>query len=266
MLNLNINTCKICNKRTNFHDNSTVLNKYSINYYFCPNCYFVQTEEPYWLEESYSKAIASIDTGIISRNILLSDQTVYLLKYFPEGNYLDYGGGHGIFTRLMRDYGFNFYHYDKYAENIYANFFVGNLEKKYTLITAFELFEHLSNPLEEIKKLFLLTDTIIFSTVLVSTPPPLIKDWWYYATTTGQHISFYTERTLHFIAKIYNCNFHTNNRNLHIFTKKKINTNIFKFLDRYIHFKSKLNLNKYYIKNSKTYQDMLYVIDNSINA
>ncbi len=37
--------------------------------------------------------------------------------------FLDYAGGYGVFTRLMRDIGFDFYWHDPYTQNLFANGF-----------------------------------------------------------------------------------------------------------------------------------------------
>lgn len=72
--------CKICgNKMENF-DKAKILNKYDVQYYRCPNCGFICTEEAYWLDEAYSSAIASTDIGLIMRNILLTDKVSAVLK------------------------------------------------------------------------------------------------------------------------------------------------------------------------------------------
>jgi protein-arginine kinase activator protein McsA len=46
--------CKICHEQTNNIFSAIVVQKYNVNYYFCDNCGFLQTEEPYWFEESHS--------------------------------------------------------------------------------------------------------------------------------------------------------------------------------------------------------------------
>lgn len=51
-----------------------------MQYYRCPNCGFICTEEPYWLDEAYSSAIASTDIGVIMRNMLLRDKVSAILK------------------------------------------------------------------------------------------------------------------------------------------------------------------------------------------
>jgi hypothetical protein len=92
-----------------------ILNKYDIKYYHCVNCGFLQTEESYWLNEAYDESINISDTGIMSRNIHLSKITTLILYFFFDKNnkFLDFAGGYGIFTRLMRDIGFDFYWSDK---------------------------------------------------------------------------------------------------------------------------------------------------------
>jgi hypothetical protein len=42
----------------------TVLRKYDVQYFQCGGCGFLQTETPYWLDEAYSSAIVTADTGI----------------------------------------------------------------------------------------------------------------------------------------------------------------------------------------------------------
>jgi 2-polyprenyl-3-methyl-5-hydroxy-6-metoxy-1,4-benzoquinol methylase len=164
--------CKICNGNTFIHDKAQILNKYLVNYYYCQNCGFLQTEEPYWLNESYSKVIARSDTGIITRNFENATNLLLFLKFIPQGACLDFGGGHGILTRIMRDYGYDFYHYDKYAENLFASGFEGNLNNRYKVVTSFENFEHFVTPLEEIEKLVDISEILYFSTYLLIPPPP----------------------------------------------------------------------------------------------
>ena len=117
--------CKICRKESKLFTESTIINKYQINYYLCENCEFIQTEEPHWLKEIYDNPINDTDTGILDRSIMLSKVTTNLISNFfdPKGDYLDYAGGYGIFVRLMRDIGINFLWDDKYCNNLFAKGF-----------------------------------------------------------------------------------------------------------------------------------------------
>ncbi|MCK9401340.1 MAG: glycosyltransferase [Bacteroidales bacterium] len=223
--------CNICSGEAKFLFKSFVLNKYEVDYYKCPICEFIQTESPYWLDEAYKNAITDLDIGLVSRNVIYSNAVeIIILKYFKSGEkFLDYAGGYGLFVRLMRDKGFNFYREDKYCENIFTkNYDLVDLigDNKFEIVTAFEVFEHLVNPLEEIKNIFKYSDSLIFSTEL---QPHLeikdIKDWWYFVPETGQHISFYSLNTLKYIALKFNSYFYSNGSNLHLFTNKKFVNN-----------------------------------------
>ncbi len=229
--------CKICSNKTHKVFSKIILGKHDVNYYQCQNCYFLQTENPYWLKEAYNTgAISALDTGILSRNILLRDRTKKILhEIFSDlsGFYgLDYGGGEGIFVRMMRDLGFNFYRQDLYATNLYARFFdMEDLPKgsQFKILTAFEVFEHLNNPILEIKKMFEYSNILLFSTELQpSKNKKDLEDWWYIVPEAGQHISFFTESSLQKIAKSLNCNFYTDHINLHIFSKKALVKDPFK--------------------------------------
>ena len=100
-------SCKICNTLIESFDTSVVLGRYPVEYFVCPNCGFIQTEEPYWLDEAYSDAIVDSDIGLMGRNIALSKMVAAILSVcLPHcKTFLDYGGGYGIFVRLMRDAG-----------------------------------------------------------------------------------------------------------------------------------------------------------------
>lgn len=228
--------CKICNKQTQKIFNTKVLNKYIISYYQCNQCFFLQTEEPYWLEEAYScGAISALDTGILKRNASLVSKTSELVETIFDENIsfrgLDYGGGEGIFVRMMRDKGFNFILHDKYAKNLYAKYFdlqSTDQTDNFSIVTAFEVFEHLPDPLTEIDKIFSYSDIILFSTELIPrTSSDDLKDWWYIVPETGQHISFYHKETLKCIAKKNGPILYSNGYNLHILSKKKLKHNPF---------------------------------------
>lgn len=219
-----IENCPICLSERDICFKSTVLNKYSVNYLYCNNCGFLQTEQPHWLEEAYSSAIADADTGLVARNIAISKKLACIIFFLfgKEGKYLDVAGGYGMLTRLMRDIGFDFYWSDLYCTNILARGFELSANEKYlNTITAFEVLEHVYNPIEFIHNSLneFNTSTIIFSTELFQGNPPNPDNWWYYTLETGQHISFYQLRTLQFIADKLSLNLYSN-KNIHMFTDK----------------------------------------------
>lgn len=213
--------CKICGNNCEYFLTKKILGKYSIKYFKCKKCKFIQTEKPFWLKEAYSSAIIDSDTGILSRNSTLSKITALILIFLREktSKVLDFAGGYGVMTRMLRDIGIDAYWIDKYAENIFAKSFMAK-KKSYCVITAFEVFEHFENPNEEIKKIIDIysPNTLIFSTMIHHGNPKV--DWWYFAPEGGQHISLYSKESLKVIANSNNFHFSSNGRNIHIFSKK----------------------------------------------
>jgi len=209
---------------------SKILNNYNISYFYCENCGFLRTEAPYWLNESYKSVINLSDTGILSRNIYLSKITSLIIYFFfdKDANYLDFGGGYGIFTRIMRDIGLNFYWYDPYCNNILSKGFEYDNNKEIELITSFESFEHLVKPLETLENMLNISRNILFTTELLPKEIPEPNNWWYYGLEHGQHISFYSRKTLEYISKKYNLNFYTNGRNIHLFSEDKLDIKKFR--------------------------------------
>ena len=223
--------CKICNTITQPVFQEQILGKFSIQYWQCPNCLFGQTDEPFWLQESYSSAINDTDIGLIHRNVLFSEMLACQLSmcgFNANNKYLDYGGGYGMYVRMMRDYGYNFWWWDKYCDNIYATRFAApdpDKEKEgknnYEAITAFEVMEHLEHPMAEVEKLLQHTDTFIFSTQLIPNEG-FNKNWWYVMPEHGQHIAFYHRKTLDYIARKRGLKVYSNGTTLHMLTKRNL--------------------------------------------
>jgi Methyltransferase domain len=224
--------CKICNSETELRFTSTVLNKYEANYYQCKKCFFLYPESPFWLEEAYKSVINTDDTGILERNLYFLKKLRFILPclFHKNSRYLDYGGGYGIFTRLMRDNGFDYYWQDIYCENLLARGFEAKAGDKFDALTAFEVFEHLVDPLDEISKMLTYSENIFFSTEIIPTNPLPGKTWWYYAFTHGQHISFYSIESLKAIAQRFGLNLYSNGKNFHLLSARKMSNIYYKTL------------------------------------
>ena len=170
--------------------------KYECGYYYCGVCRFLQTEEPYWLDEAYSSAIAAADTGLVERNVAISKRlsTILFFLFERREGILHVAGGYGMLTRLMRDIGFDFYWSDKYCENLLVRGFEDWAgASPYTAVTAFEVLEHVPDPLRFVTESTgrSSTRTMVFSSTLFEGAPPRPGTWWYYAFETGQHVSFF---------------------------------------------------------------------------
>jgi glycosyltransferase involved in cell wall biosynthesis len=224
--------CNICESTSNLFSEYQILGKYHIKYYQCTECGFVQTESPYWLEEAYSDAIADSDIGLVYRNLQLSSLTTRIIgnHFNSDASFLDYGGGYGLFVRLMRDQGFDFHWEDKFCQNIFAKDFVLDQNIKYELVTAFKVLEHLVDPLPEIESMLKFSDSILFSTELLPTNRPRPGEWWYFAPQTGQHISIYSTISLQKIAEKLDLNYYSDGSSYHLFSHKNLPNNIFNLL------------------------------------
>ena len=224
--------CKICKGSLRLWDTALVLKKHDVKYFRCENCGFIQTEEPYWLKEAYSNVIAATDVGLLSRNYNNYHATQRMIYFLFDANakYIDYGGGYGILTRLMRDAGYEFYHDDKLCPNLFAKGFDADLRERFELVTAYEVFEHLVDPMETISEMTRLSSNILFTTSLVPfDSPPKTSEWWYYSLSTGQHISFYTTKSLSTLAAHARCNLYSRGA-FHLLTQKRINPLLFAVL------------------------------------
>ncbi len=234
--------CKICDSNSKEIFRKIVLLKYDVGYHQCEQCFFIQTDEPFWLSEAYGSAITSLDIGILVRNNYLVNQISKLIdSCFRESNkMLDFAGGYGIFVREMRDSGYDFYRQDIYCENLFSKYFdIDDCEdKKFDLTTAFEVLEHFNMPLEEIGEIFKFSENVIFSTELIPNNISL-ENWVYISQETGQHIAFYSKLTMEIIAKKFNKNYYCKNDNIHIFTNKILNNEQLNFYDNLVYFKSK---------------------------
>ncbi|MCL2050588.1 MAG: class I SAM-dependent methyltransferase [Lachnospiraceae bacterium] len=219
--------CKICTSTINNQIfSSLVLNKYEVAYYQCLKCGLVFTGPPFWIKEAYDDAISRYDTGIMRRNHSMSVETNYILNKLAEfkfiksdGSFLDFAGGYGIFTRMMRDLGWDFYWHDKYSQNLLARGFEHSSQDIFVL-TAFEVFEHFDDPITELKKMLSYCPNILFSTLIYDNDfEAKGKDWWYYTFESGQHISFYSKRTLKYLADIFKLHYYYINDGLHLFSE-----------------------------------------------
>lgn len=225
--------CNVCGMPNVPFGYARILQKYDIRYFRCTACGFIETEEPYWLEEAYSSPIAKSDIGLVARNLALSRVASSIISslFNRGGKFVDYGGGYGLFVRLMRDRGLDFYRCDKFCENLFATHFDVPLRgNRYEVVTAFEVFEHLHRPLEGIEEMLALSPNILFTTEIVPLGNPAPTEWWYYGLDHGQHISFYTVDSLRAISKRIGLKLYTNGSFIHMLTAKELSPKVFRFL------------------------------------
>lgn len=215
--------CNVCGRETKHVFSKTIMNKYNdIKYYKCSNCGFLQTDKPFWLNESYEKEAISIDPDRLKRNIFLRNFFIkFINKLFNKDiEVLDFAGGEGILTRLMLDKGYNFKNYDKYSVPLYSHGHnISNIDTNYDLIVSSEVMEHIENPYEELDYILKYTDNYFFTTCCQIED---LENWFYLIPDNGQHISFYTNNAIAYLAKKYDMNCYSDLYWCHFLTKKDL--------------------------------------------
>lgn len=191
--------CPICSGATEEFARGRVLGDEDVEYRRCCTCGHLFAASPGWLERSYAEAITKLDVGLLDRSIMIANILGALLRALgrPEGPFLDWAGGYGTLTRLMRDRGYDFRQYEPNADNIFAAGFDTPIEgSTFSVVTAIEVLEHLEDPVGTLTPVASTSRLLFATTQVLPDPAPLPGEWWYYTPETGQHISFYTRRSL----------------------------------------------------------------------
>lgn len=221
-------SCHLCGNETRTLFSATLLGKHEAPYLYCADCDHVYVDDPNWLDEAYSEAIAAEDTDIAARNVFMALRLA-AIDYFVlgdrgQGTYVDVAGGYGLLTRLLRDFGFDCYWSDPYAQNLFARGFECRPGQGLHLaVSAIEALEHTAKPLDFIRENLTAhpSEVFIFSTaVFPDNRPPHPGQWGYYAFDTGQHIAFFSRQGLERLARRLGMHYQASGR-LHLFSKRR---------------------------------------------
>ena len=166
----------------------------------CNCCDYLYLENPNWLEIAYKNKFYG-DTGYVYRNYNLVKKSLILFriwklftqKIFPKA--CDIGAGIGLYARLMRDNGYNFYGSDQYSEMLLIQPFIDE-NSEYKIKTSFEVVEHLPSLPVFLKTKIKKVDLFLFSTELRKVADIPDNEWWYYSFQVGQHIGFHSKKSL----------------------------------------------------------------------
>jgi Methyltransferase domain len=231
--------CKVCDSSAlNIVFDAKILGQHSAQLFECQSCGFQFFEDPsVWLNQAYSSPIANTDTGIVARSLNIHRIVSSFLTFAnAQGKVLDWGSGSGLLVRLLRDDGHDCYGLEPYTTPVLAAAFTSQDERacleqeSYRVILAIEVVEHLLQPKDFFAKALSISDALIFSTELVDKRRNGNK-WWYYSIETGQHISFYANRSLACLARLNGCRYASSrDQRLHIITRKSADLRIFSWL------------------------------------
>lgn len=131
--------------------------------------------------------------------------------------HLDYGGGNGHLAKLLKESGWRSLSYDPFVD---LKVDINELGR-FDLITAFEVFEHVSDVkglMSNLTALLAPKGIILFSTLLSDGNIQKNRrvDWWYASPRNG-HISLFSRESLSILAKKHGLNFGSFSSVFHIF-------------------------------------------------
>ncbi|MEZ6242655.1 MAG: class I SAM-dependent methyltransferase [Phycisphaerales bacterium] len=194
--------CRLCGSETSEKFRRTVMARHDVGYHECATCGSLMTDAPTWLDEAYNAPFRGADTGAVLRAQMLQVALPLIAratKLPKDAKVLDFGAGDGLLVRMLRDVGMDAYHADKYVENVYAAPFDFDPAQKYAMITAFEVYEHLPNPAQDIEAIFSLDpDVHVITTQLYRGQG---ADWDYLSVNSGRHVFFWSPRALRLVGE-----------------------------------------------------------------
>lgn len=217
--------CKICGQPAGRFFTARVLRRHEVSYFRCSACGFVQTEAPTWLDEAYAAAGNFPDVWAVERARHNREIVGRLIeRCFAAGTpvFLDHGAGPGLFVRMMRDAGYDFFRSDPLSLNLFARGFDAADHPalpRFALVTCFEVFEHFVQPVEELRALFARADTVFFSTRLQPAGQELTPAWDYFGFDHGQHVAFHSLTSLQALARVTSSRLYTDGYDHHLLTR-----------------------------------------------
>jgi hypothetical protein len=194
------NSCKICGGKTR----EVLHEKFKIKYFNCLNCDFIfKGEESLISKEEELKIYNRHNNSIDDPHYVayfkdFIDKTITPHCPNPK-KVLDFGSGPSpvLAMILERDYDFSVDIYDPFysPEKVYRG-------KKYDLIVSTEVVEHLKDPLDyslKFKELLVDDGFLCIMTLFHPNNDEKFKSWRYIGDKS--HISFFTLKTMNYIAK-----------------------------------------------------------------
>jgi hypothetical protein len=179
-----------------------------VTYLRCSACDFLFTRDfDSWSEADFGAKIYNADYALVDPDFAEQRPAAnasFIIRNFGASGQkirvLDYGGGEGKLMDLLRANGFRIVNtYDPFSSKY--NVSDG---QKYDLITAFEVFEHVPDPIatiRDIAKRLKPESLLLFSTLLQPADFAEVGlDWWYVGPRNG-HISLHSGNSLALLLK-----------------------------------------------------------------
>lgn len=237
--------CPVCNSTSHLHDvvdfnksceeskgNFLEMSGIPVYYALCNNCSHCFCPEILtWTHQQFEELIYNdfykeVDPDYLTERpkknakALMSLFTDDIMSLYGERlssiQHLDYGGGSGVFSDRLINSGWNSQSFDPFSHN-------QSLESmgKFNFITAFEVFEHVSDITQlmlNIKSLIANNGIVLFSTLL--SDGRILKNqrlnWWYASPRNG-HINLFSKKSLTILAEKHGFSLLSFSNGLHLF-------------------------------------------------
>ena len=182
--------------------------------FMCRNldCEHVFYHQPNWLDFAHSSSISILDCGAVRRSLLnslfLATLLFFCRKYPSSYRHVDYGASTGLLVRILRDLSIESLWHDPYSQNIYSQGFEYVAQGQINVVTAFEVLEHIPNPHKKFGELLRKSkpEIVVLQTQL--TPNKVSSQWDYLQTLSGQHVSFFSLKSLSKFMNTYGFSIH----------------------------------------------------------
>lgn len=223
-----IANCKICgehaapfdmidfNKTCNAAKYPFGLSGVPVVYRRCRNCGFIFTDffdtfsDEQWTSLVYNDDYIRVDPDYLDHRPRFNAGMISTLLSSRKREVigLDYGGGNGQTAALLRDRGWAFDTYDPFGRCDLSP----EREKKYNFCCAFEVFEHLPDPVKSLGDIVArVADDRLMIVVGTQTNDDVVSDesrlsWWYAAPRNG-HISLFSRKSFEILANRFNLHY-----------------------------------------------------------
>jgi SAM-dependent methyltransferase len=230
--------CPICNESTSLLDvvdfNKSCeeargkflpLSGMPIYFRCCDNCFF-SFAPAFWnwsdadfVDKIYNDEYVEVDPDYVEARPQANAE--FLKKILGDQaelfRHLDYGGGNGRLSQVLKGSGWNSESYDPFPNDLGSIDTIG----KFNLITAFEVFEHVPNVamlMENLTRLMSDGCVVLFSTLISdgNIKPNERLSWWYASPRNG-HISLFSKKSLFLLGLKHNLNLGSFSNGLHCF-------------------------------------------------
>lgn len=214
--------CPICGETATPLFRITVRQSIDTHVVQCNGCTFTFLPQSDWLHASFGDELQREDVGALDRNLLVADFLRPLIRSLSNQDItcVDWGGGYGLLSRLMRDRGINFHNYDEHTKQLFYSPAIATSDEVFDLLTLIEVSLHFTDPVEDFRKLMSRSSLVFFTCVVP--PDPIPSDWWYLMPRTGQHVAMYPIESLRRIAEILDVGLVTDGRFFHLFHSRPV--------------------------------------------